>query len=64
MDIDIISNLISSVGFPIAVCIALFWKLNRDEERHTEELSKMTEAINNNTQAITELSVRLGIGGE
>ena len=29
-------------------------------ERHSEELKQITEALNNNTLAITELSAKIG----
>ena len=55
MDVDTISNLISSLGFPIVVCGAMFWTMNKNTETHKEEMEKMTEALNNNTTIITKL---------
>ena len=52
-------NLIKDLGFPIAVCIAMFWLNNKQVEQHKEEMSKVTEALNNNTLALTELRDRL-----
>lgn len=46
---------ISTVGFPIAACIALFYSNQKSEERHKEEMSKLDSAIDNNTIAITKL---------
>ena len=46
------------LGFPYA--IALFWKLNKDDQRHRDAEEKMTDAINNNTNVITKLIDRLG----
>ena len=40
---------ISTVGFPIVMCGALFWKMDKQDKEHKEETSKTTEAINNNT---------------
>lgn len=53
-------NLISNLGFPIACVVALFWLLNKQREEHKEESAKFTEAINNNTLAITKLVDKLG----
>ena len=53
-------NLISNLGFPIACLVALFWLLNKQREEHKEESAKFTEAINNNTLAITKLVDKLG----
>ena len=52
-------NLINDLGFPIAVCIAMFWLNNKQVEQHKEEMAKVTDALNNNTLALTELRDRL-----
>ena len=52
-------NLIKDLGFPIAVCIAMVWLNNKQVEQHKEEMSKVTDALNNNTLALTELRDRL-----
>ena len=52
-------NLIKDLGFPIAVCIAMFWLNNKQVEQHKEEMTKITDALNNNTLALTELRDRL-----
>ena len=44
MDYANVVTFISSVGFPIVACCALFW-----------QNTKMTEAINNNTAALRDL---------
>lgn len=46
---------ISSVGFPIVMCGALFWKMDKQDKEHKEEMSKSTEAINNNTVVLQKL---------
>ena len=60
MDTNVIVQLISSLGFPIACCMAMFWQNNRLNERHKEETTKLNEAINNNTIALNHLIDRLG----
>lgn len=62
MDGNMIMQLISNLGFPIVVCGALFWKLVQDENAHKEETIKLTEALNNNTNAITKLAEKLNMG--
>lgn len=57
---DEIVALIRDLGFPIAVAVALFWKNNKDGEQHKAEMDKMTEALNNNTLALTELKDKIG----
>ena len=55
MDISTISQIIGSLGFPIAVAIASFWYINKQEEQHKQEIDKMAEAVNNNTLVIQKL---------
>ena len=55
MDIGAIQTTISNLGFPIACVIAMFWMMNKEREDHKEEMEKVTEALNNNTLALTEL---------
>lgn len=50
---------ISTVGFPIVVAGAMFWKMNKQDDDHKEEMQKVTEAINNNTIALTKLLDKL-----
>lgn len=63
---------VTTVGFPIVCCGAMAWyvKYSTDKAReqmnditakHKEEMEKMTEALNNNTIAITKLSAILDV---
>lgn len=58
MDINVILQAVSTVGFPIVCCGALFWKMNRDNERHRQEMETLRTAIENNTAALIELKVK------
>lgn len=64
---DNLVTLISSLGFPIAACIAMGWymvrKMDAMEERHKEEVDKLAEAVNNNTLVMTRLVERMGGDG-
>ena len=55
MDFSAVSQLISSVGFPIAACVALFWQMNKESTQHKEEMDALKESLNQNTLAITKL---------
>ena len=59
MELGTIAQLISSLGFPIVVAGAMFWKMNKQDEDHKAEMNKLAEAINNNTIALTKLSDKL-----
>ena len=60
MDANTIVQLVSSLGFPIACCIAMFWQNNKLNESHKAEVSKLNEAINNNTIALNHIIDKLG----
>ena len=60
MDASAITSLIGSLGFPIVACIAMFWKMNKQDELHKEEMEKLTVALNNNTIALTKLVDKVG----
>lgn len=55
MDVTIVTQLVSTVGFPIACCVALYWRMIKSDEQHKSDNEKFSEAINNNTLAITKL---------
>lgn len=59
-------EIVNSVGFPIAVCVALFYQNNKINENYKEMLGTMDKTIENNTLALKELSIRLenNTGGE
>ena len=46
---DVVSSVISNVGFPIACVVAMFYQMEREREAHREESEKWVEALNNNT---------------
>ena len=48
-------ELINSTVFPIAMCIILCYFVKYTTDENNKKLDKMTEAINNNTLAITKL---------
>lgn len=50
-----IVNAISTVGFPIVVCIIMIYLNEKQDSRHREEVDKMTLALNNNTVAIQQI---------
>lgn len=60
MDIQTITTVITTVGFPIAVCIICFWYINKQTEIHKEETKALTDAINNNNVLLQRLLDKLG----
>ena len=66
-----ILDIISNVGFPIAVSLLSFYYINKTNEnyrsdikeltdKHNEESERFTDALNRNTNAIERLSEKLG----
>lgn len=55
MDVNAIMMAISTVGFPICACGALFWMINKQDESHKQEINSLRAVLEANTQALTEL---------
>ena len=53
---DIIVQLIGSLGFPIAVAVYLIYYNNKLNEMHKEEMDTLKDALVNNTLAIQRLT--------
>lgn len=61
MDLGAITNIISSVGFPIACCMYLIYINNKNEEKHADEVEKLRQTVENNTKAMMKLCNKLGV---
>lgn len=55
MDTNAIIQAISSVGFPIAMCLLMYYQLNKSAELHKAEIDELKKAIDNNTIAVQQL---------
>lgn len=64
--IGVVEALIGNLGFPIVVCLAMFFLIkylldkHREEiielnEQHKEEMNKMSTALENNTKVMNEI---------
>lgn len=63
-----VETLITTVGFPIAMCLLFAWYIYKRDERdsakdseHKEEVNKLSEAITNNTVVIEKLLKMLSL---
>ena len=61
MDITTITQLIGSLGFPIAACCAMGWycirsqnQIQKINEQHTEEVKELNEKHSEDIQKMTE----------
>ena len=52
---DIITQVISTVGFPIAMCVLMFWFLNKEQETHKSEMNELKEVIAKNNEVLASL---------
>ena len=64
MDVGTIVQIISTVGFPIAMCVALLWHIQDIADKHKQETEKFTEALNNNTLVLQKLCDTIGVERE
>lgn len=58
-DIDALIKLINGVGFPIVVCVALFWSNQTSVNAQQVLLAEFKETIRNNTDALNALSSKI-----
>lgn len=57
--INDLSTLISTLGFPIGMCLIMCYYINKINDAHKEETDKFAEALNNNTVVLQKLCDRL-----
>lgn len=50
-----VAEVISNVGFPIAMCLMLFWRMERSDQRHAESYAALRESIDNNTAVLLKI---------
>lgn len=57
--INDLSALISTLGFPIGMCLIMCYYINKINDAHKEESDKFAEALNNNTIVLQKLCDKL-----
>lgn len=55
MNINTVTQLISSIGFPIVMCLLLYKRMVQSDEKLTTQINSLQETVNNNTTVIAEL---------
>lgn len=55
MDVQVVGQLVASLGFPIVAAAAMFWMVNKNEERHKDEMDSMRKTIEDNTNVLSSL---------
>lgn len=61
MDANTIIQIISSLGFPIVMCGALFWYMVKQRQAHQEEMEHLRDTIAENTKVLAELRTLIEI---
>lgn len=55
MDIETITNLITTIGFPIVCCIIMALYIYRQELQHKEEIDSLRQSLDNNTLMLNKI---------
>lgn len=61
MDYNTITTLVGSLGFPIVMCIALFWMINTTMKEFKQTVVENTKAM---TELVTTVKAISGMGDE
>lgn len=51
-----IINIISNLGFPIAMCVAMFYYMINQNKQHEQSLDDLRTTLEENTKVLTELT--------
>ena len=55
---------ISTVGFPIVMCILIFYYMEKEAESHKQEVDGLKEVLTDLKISITQLTDKIGGGNE
>ena len=53
---------ISTVGFPIVMCILIFYYMEKEAESHKQEVDGLKEVLTDLKISITQLTDKIGAG--
>lgn len=59
MEITEIVNMISTVGFPIAMCIMLCWYVKSTNDSYRQDIKSLQQSIDNNTAVMNKIIDKL-----
>lgn len=67
MDVNAVTTLIGTIGFPCAMCFLMLYILLKEQQSHKDEMTEMrnaiekvTEAVNNNNCLVQQLIQKTG----
>lgn len=58
--IEIVTKVISTVGFPTFMCLLLLYRMDKQAEMYKENEEKLRDVINSNTMILKELCLKIG----
>lgn len=64
MEFESVLQAITTVGFPIVMCLVLLWYINKMVDTHKEETNAFTDALNKNTTVLERVCDKLNIEKE
>lgn len=64
MDMSAVTQMITSVGFPICMTLILCYYIKYQTDVHKEETKELTNAINSLREMISEIKTKLEGGAE
>lgn len=56
-----IATVISTVGFPITMCLVLLYEIKEMTNSHKEETNALKDALNNNTIVLEKILTKLDL---
>ena len=62
MDVSSVIQAISTVGFPIVMCLLFMYYIKYINDQHKDEIDKLSQSVNNNTLVMQKLLDKLGGG--
>lgn len=59
MDLNTLTSIVGTLGFPIVMCLMFFKYIKQMSEQHAREVKELSEAVNNNTLVMQQLIDKL-----
>lgn len=57
MDVNAVTTIIGTLGFPIAACCFLFWYLDKERQSHKEEIDGLRNVLQENNRILEALKI-------
>lgn len=59
MEVTEIINMVSTVGFPIAMCLMLSWYVKTTNDSYRNDIKSLQQSIDNNTAVMNKIIDKL-----